>query len=34
MLSWGSCLIISRTTVRPPIPESNTPIGAEFVTAV
>ena len=29
-ISCGSCRVISRTTVSPPTPESNTPIGAFF----
>src|SRR5687768_7865876 len=33
MLSFGSCLMISLTTVSPPMPESNTPIGADRVTS-
>src|SRR5687768_3354244 len=31
MLSFGSCRMSSRTTVRPPMPESKTPMGAAFV---
>ena len=34
MLSFGSWLIISRTTVSPPIPESKTPIGAVLLTGI
>ena len=30
IFSCGSCRVISRTTVSPPTPESNTPIGAFF----
>ena len=31
MFSFGSCRIISRVTVRPPTPESNTPTGSVFL---